>query len=65
MTDPISKKNPGAQITGDAATAKKNREIRVRLQIIEAFQRLGIPQRDWPDFVKCVLYESRGAHRVL
>jgi hypothetical protein len=32
--------------------ALKNRKIRLRLQIIDAFQRLGIPQREWPDFVR-------------
>ena len=47
-----AKKDVGAQNKGDDAVAKKNREIKVRLQIIEAFQRLGIPQRDWPDFVR-------------
>ena len=45
-------KSSEARIKGDAAAAKKNREIKVRRQIIEAFQRLGIPQRDWPDFVR-------------
>ena len=48
---PRNSQDAGAQ-TGDAAAAKKNREIKVRLQIIEAFRRLGIPQRDWPDFVQ-------------
>jgi len=47
-----AKKDVGAQNKGDAAVAKKNREIKVRHQIIEAFQRLGIPQRDQPDFVR-------------
>jgi hypothetical protein len=42
----------GVQKTGDVAAAAKNREIRTRLQIIEAFQHLGIPYRDWPDFVR-------------
>jgi len=39
-------------VTGDAAAAVKNREIRARLQIIGAFQSLGIPRSQWPDFVK-------------
>jgi hypothetical protein len=47
-----TKKDAGAQNKGDAAVAKKNRESKVRHQIIEAFQRLGIPQRDQPDFVR-------------
>ena len=46
-----TKKDAGAQNKGDAAVTKKNREIRVRHQIVEAFQRLGTPMREWPDFV--------------
>lgn len=38
--------------TGEAAAANKNREIRARLQIIGALQTLGIPQSQWPDFVR-------------
>ena len=53
-----AKKDVGAQNKGDAAVAKKNREIKVRHQIVEAFQRLEIPQRDWPDFVRGVLHET-------
>jgi len=34
--------------TGEAAAAKKNREIKARLQI----KRLGIPHREWPEFVR-------------
>jgi hypothetical protein len=52
MKEPIPRKDLGAQITGDAAAALKNREIRVRLQIIDALQRLGTPMSEWPDFVQ-------------
>ena len=38
-------------VAGQLASASKNREIRTRLLIIEALQRLGIPESKWPDFV--------------
>lgn len=44
--------HPEAPDTGEAVAAIKNRQIGVRLQIIAALQRLGIPQRQWPDFVR-------------
>lgn len=47
-----SRKDAGVPDTGEPAAAARNREIRVRLQIIEALQRLGIPHREWPDFVR-------------
>lgn len=47
-----SRKDAGVPDTGEPAAAARNREIRARLQIIEAFQRLGIPHREWPDFVR-------------
>ena len=45
-------KPPSKQpVAGQLAAASKNREIRTRLLIIEALQRLGIPDSKWPDFV--------------
>jgi len=45
-------KDAGAPDTGEAAAAAKNRETRVRLGIVKAFQQLGIPYSEWPDFVR-------------
>ena len=42
----------GVPDTGEAAAATKNRQIKVRLRIIEALQRLGIQYLKWPDFVR-------------
>ena len=47
-----SQKDAGVPNTGDAAAAVKNRQIRARLQIIKALQRLKIPQGQWPDYVR-------------
>ena len=38
--------------TGEAAAAIKNRKVGVRLQMVAALQRLGVPYREWPDFVQ-------------
>jgi hypothetical protein len=46
-----TRKDAGAQNRGDAWAAMKSREITARVQIIEALQRLGVPHREWPDFV--------------
>jgi hypothetical protein len=45
-------KDAGEPNTGEAAAAVKNRAIQARLQIINAFQRLRIPNSQWPDFVR-------------
>jgi len=37
---------------GQAAAAEKNRRTEVRLGIIHAFLRLGVPFSQWPDFIK-------------
>ena len=47
-----ARKDAGAPDTGQAAAAAKNRETTVRLQIVEAFQQLGISDREWPDCVR-------------
>jgi hypothetical protein len=39
-------------VVGQAAAAEKNRQREACLGIIQAFGRLGIPFREWPDFVQ-------------
>ena len=47
-----ARKDAGAPDTGQAAAAAKNRQTAVRLQIVEAFRQLGIPERELPDCVR-------------
>jgi len=49
---PRTTNNPEGPDTGEAAAAVKNRKVSVRLQIVAALQRLGVPYREWPDFVQ-------------
>jgi len=37
---------------GQAAAAERNRQREARFSIIQALARLGIPSREWPDFVQ-------------
>jgi hypothetical protein len=37
---------------GEVWAAQKNREAEARASIVEALQRKGIPQKEWPDFVR-------------
>jgi len=39
-------------VAGQAAAAEKNRERETRLRIIQVLCRLGIPDNQWPDFVR-------------
>jgi len=39
-------------VAGQAASAENNREREVRLRIIQVLRRLGIPDNQWPDFVR-------------
>ena len=50
--NPRTTNNPEGPDTGEAAAAIKNRQVGARLQIVAAFQRLGLPYREWPDFVQ-------------
>lgn len=43
---------PRQGIQGEAAAAGKNREREARLRIIDAFGRIGLSYRQWPDFVQ-------------
>src|SRR5579872_4330797 len=40
---------------GQAAAAEQNRQHRVRVNILQALGRIGIPQHKWPDFVRAYL----------
>ena len=45
--------NSGVQsVLGQAAAAKQNRQSRARGGILQALGRLGIPHREWPNFVQ-------------
>ena len=57
-----ARKDAGAPDTGQAAAAAKNRETAVRLQIVEAFQQLELPDREWPDCVR-IFYSNPEARK--
>ena len=42
-------------VAGQAAGAEKNRARDARLRIIQVLCRLGIPEHQWPDFVRALL----------
>src|ERR1700730_15880049 len=44
--------------SGQAAAAKQNRQHQPRLEILKALQRLGIPVKQWPDFVHAYYRDS-------
>jgi hypothetical protein len=54
------KKSARTQKNGQAEAAARNRSIKTRWQIIEALQRLRIPQDRWPNFVKQFYQSARG-----
>ena len=58
---PRTTNNPEGPDTGEAAAAIKNRQVGARLQIVAALQRLGVPYREWPDFVQKFHAKPTGA----
>jgi hypothetical protein len=46
------------QMSGQAAAAGQNRQREARLGILKALQALGIPVKQWPDFVQVYYRES-------
>jgi len=60
-TDSTPKSPARAQDTWQSAAAEHNRQRRARFSIIKALQRLGIPHKEWPEFVRDY-YPSSGKH---
>ncbi len=50
--------SPSTGVSGQAEAAEHNRQQRARRSILQALDRLGIPQLQWPDFVRVYFTDS-------
>ena len=46
------------QASGQAAAAEQNRQHQARLEILQALQRVGIPEPQWPELVRAYYRSS-------